>query len=252
MISVVIPSYKDPYLHKTIDSLLENSSDIEVIPVLDGYDTEIKKDNRIKPVRLKKNVGMREAINIGVSKASGRYVMRTDEHCKFGKDFDKILTKTICENWIVTPRRYKLNPETWERFGEPIDYERLIIGTSVIGKKKGPKKFHSQKYDGDGPAISEKTAMQGSCWIMPLRWWHIAIKKLEPEYGTLYQDSVEMCFKAWQAGGRLMVNKNTWYAHKARSFPRTHSYPTEEAYKTFTYTLNKWRDYYDKWIKYRL
>lgn len=38
MLSVIIPSWKDPLLQKTIDSLLENAGgEIEIIAVLDGY-----------------------------------------------------------------------------------------------------------------------------------------------------------------------------------------------------------------------
>ena len=46
MLSVIIPSYKDPLLHKTIESLLENAErEIEIIAVLDDYrpDFPIKK-----------------------------------------------------------------------------------------------------------------------------------------------------------------------------------------------------------------
>ena len=106
LVSVVIPSYKDPLLHKTIDSLLENAEgNIEIIPVLDGYwpDKQIKNNDRVKVVHLGKNSGMREAINAGVRVASGEYIMRTDEHCMFGKGYDRILTADIEDNWIVTP-----------------------------------------------------------------------------------------------------------------------------------------------------
>jgi hypothetical protein len=37
-----------------------------------------------------------------------------------------------------------------------------------------------------------------------------------------------MVFKTWKAGGKLMLNKNTWHAHKHRSFARTHNNGTEE------------------------
>jgi len=91
MLSVIIPSYKDPLLHKTIDSLLENAEgEIEIIPVLDGYwpETPIRSDPRIRIVHLGKNRGMRGAINAGVSVARGEFIMRTDEHCMFAKGFD--------------------------------------------------------------------------------------------------------------------------------------------------------------------
>ena len=52
-LSCVIPSYKDPFLHNTIDSLLDNSElgdQLEVIVVLDSYwpVKPIRQDKRIK------------------------------------------------------------------------------------------------------------------------------------------------------------------------------------------------------------
>lgn len=258
MISVIIPSYKDPLLHKTIDSLLDNAGgDIEIVVVIDGYDLEkpLRKDPRIVQLDLPENRGMREAINAGVLKAKGEYIMRTDEHCKFAKGYDRILTDIIEDNWIVTPRRYKLNPETWEHYGEPIDHEKLIIGTRMFGKRKGCKKFHAANWESRSKKradimIDEKTAMQGSCWLMPISWWRKVIKRLQSNgYGILYQDSTEMVFKTWQAGGKLMLNKNTWYAHKAKEFPRTHHYPAKKADASFTYALEQWREYYNENIK---
>ena len=79
-LSVVIPSYKDPLLHKTIDSLLENSElgdALEIVVVLDGYwpKVPIKDDKRVTIVHLGKNRGMRGAINIGVLASTGEYII---------------------------------------------------------------------------------------------------------------------------------------------------------------------------------
>ena len=98
-LSVIIPSHNDIYLHKTIDSLLENAAgEIEIIPVVDGYhhrQNRFRDDPRIKPIYHSKNKGMREAINTGVSHATGDYLMRTDEHCVFGERFDIIILDSI-------------------------------------------------------------------------------------------------------------------------------------------------------------
>jgi len=258
VISVIIPSYKDPYLHNTIDSLLTNSeAELEIVVVLDGYKPKkpIIDDPRVLIVANKENVGMREAINTGVRASHGKYIMRTDEHCKFGEGYDRILTETIESNWIVTPRRYFLNPETWECIGEPVDYEKLIIGVSMFNGKRGRLKFHGKNWSQRSKVfadvmIDEKTGMQGSCWLMHRKWWDDVIKNLQTEgYGTHYQDQADMCFKTWQAGGKLMLNKNTWYAHKAKEFPRTHHYSTDLATECFTYSLNKWRNYYERDIE---
>jgi hypothetical protein len=62
-----------------------------------------------------------------------------------------------------------------------------------------------------------------------------------------------MIFKTWKAGGKMMLNKNTWFAHKHRDFPRTHNSGTKEnpskSEEGFTYCLNLWKDYYEKEIK---
>ena len=254
-LSVIIPSWKDPLLHKTIDSLLENSEeDIEIIPVLDGYwpDITIVQDPRIKILHLGKNRGMRGAINAGVLVSSGKFIMRTDEHCSFGKGFDRILKETCAPNWIVTPRRYFLDPVKWEIMDiPPNDYNKLVTQDCGNGIYKfsgvdwrNRTKLHKRIM------IDETMAMQGSCWLMHRKWWDDVIGELQTEgYGPLYQDSHEMVFKTWKAGGKLMVNKNTWHAHKHRSFPRTHNYGTKEAAPGWAYSLSVWKDYYESEIK---
>lgn len=254
MLSIVIPSYKDPLLCKTIESLLDNAEgDIEIIPVLDGYQLKhyISRDPRVFAIPLKKNVGMRDAINMGVANAKGKYIMRTDEHCMFGKGYDRILTEEIEDNWIVTPRRYKLDTEKWEVMeGRPVDVEKLII--SPLHNKFHGVRWRKREKETKNEPLVETMAMQGSCWVMPLSHWKKVITWLDSKgYGTHYQDSIEMVFKTWQAGGKLMSNKKTWYAHRHRKFPRTHNYSNKLARASFDYGLRTWGDYYRKEIKPR-
>lgn len=248
-LSVIIPSYKDPYLLKTIDSLLQNSElgdQLEIIAVLDGYWQEIPHDPRVRVVHVGKNSGMRESINTGVKVSRGEFIMRTDEHCSFGKGYDRILTETCEPNWIVTPRRYFLDPVKWEVMDKPpVDYMDLKI--------RGGKFTGSERPGDDSQPIQESMAMQGSCWLMPRKWWDDVIGELQTEgYGPLIQDSHEMVFKTWKAGGKLMVNKNTWHAHKHRDFPRTHNNGTPETPakqdEGYAYALSVWRDYYENEI----
>jgi glycosyltransferase involved in cell wall biosynthesis len=249
MLSIVIPSYKDPLLHKTIQSLLDNATgDIEIIPVIDGYTLKepLSNDPRVHPVFLHKNGGMRNAINKGVSLARGEYLMRTDEHCIFAKGYDTVLTTNIKDNWIVVPRRYFLDVDKWEVMDiSPVDYEKLLI-------IENPRKFSAVKWKNRtktrvNKMIDETMAFQGSCWVMSKKLWDTTIKDLDSEgYGILYQDSVEMSMKVWQSGGKIMLNKNTWYAHKHRSFSRTHSYDGSLSKASFEYALKTWGDYYKK------
>jgi len=257
MLSVIIPSYKDPLLHKTIDDLLNKAEgDIEVIAVLDGYwpKQPVVTDKRVKVLHLGKNRGMRDAINAGVAISSGEYIMRVDEHQMFGKGYDVILTDSCKHHYIVTPRRYCLDTEKWQVMDDipPVDYMKLSIVNYGRGKKFAGTAWERRTIKRKHATVDETMAMQGSCWVMRRKWWDDVIGELQSEgYGTHYQDSHEMVFKTWQAGGRLMVNKNTWHAHKHRKFPRTHSYGGHLADACFKYSLDTWGEYYDKEVRPR-
>lgn len=255
MLSVIIPAYKDPLLHKTIDSLLDNAEgEIEVIPVLDGYwpETAIRADERIRILHLGANHGMRGAINAGVSIARGQFIMRSDQHCTFAKGYDKVLTTTCEPNWIVTSTRYFLDPVKWEVMDiPPVNYEKLVIQE---GRKFSGRPWRERDQERKDIMIDETMAMQGSMWLMPHSWWDKAIGKLQTEgYGQMYQDSHEMIFKTWQKGGKMMLNKNTWFAHKHRSFTAGRHEGTKEnsslRNESGLYALNVWRDYYEREVR---
>lgn len=257
ILSVIIPSYKDPLLFKTIRSLLDNSelgNQLEIIAVFDGYYPSsdlIIEDPRVKYVHLGKNRGMRGAINAGMNIAKGEFVARLDEHCSFAKGFDKILTDTCEPNWIVTPTRYFLDPIKWKRMNiPPVNFAKLVIK----GGKFTAENWKERDEEMKDIMIAETMGCQGSFWVMPRKLWEDVIGELQVEgYGHLIQDSHEVIFKIWKMGGKCMLNKNTWYAHKHRSFARTHNNGApdnpancQDGYK---YALEVWEDYYLNEIK---
>ena len=258
-LSCIIPDYKDPYLIKTIQSLLVNSKlgdALEVIAVMDGYypTFELIQDPRVRYIHLGKNRGMRGAINAGVRVARGEFLMRTDEHCTFEYGFDKKMTDVCKPNWIMTAKRYFLDPVKWEIMDlPPIGCEKLVIQGGVkFAGQRWPER--DEKYK-DRPLV-ETMAMQGSCWVMPHKWWNDVIGELQTEgYGPLIQDSHEMVFKTWKKGGRLILNKDTFFAHKHRSFARTHNNGTQENPANcdagYKYAISVWGDYYNKVIRPR-
>jgi len=255
-LSVIIPAYRDPLMVKTVGSLLANSElgdELEIVVVLDGFwpTFEIIQDPRVRYVHLGRNRGMRGAINAGVSMAQGEFIMRTDEHCMFCKGYDRILTKVCRPNWIMTGMQYFLDPVKWEVMDiPPVGHQKLVI--------QGGKKFAGQRWiemdeKNKDRTNSETMAMQGSVWLQPRAWWDKVIGELDTEhYGPLYGDSHEMVFKTWQAGGALVLNKKMWFAHKHRSFPRTHNDGTPEnpadKMRGWAYSLDLWGEYYQKTI----
>jgi glycosyltransferase involved in cell wall biosynthesis len=257
-LSVVIPSYRDPLMVKTVDSLLTSSElgdQLEIVSVIDGYIPEFKliEDPRVRYVFLGKNRGMRGAINAGVAISRGEFIMRTDEHCLFSKGFDRIMTESCKSNWIMTAKRYFLDPKKWEVMQDqpPVEHEKLVIQGGV---KFAGQRWPSRDKQMAKRKLTETMAMQGSCWVMPRKWWDDVIGELQTEgYGPLIQDSHEMQFLTWKAGGHLILNKGTWFAHKHRSFSRTHNNGTKENPANcdagYKYALEVWRDYYENEVR---
>ncbi len=252
VLSVVIPSYKDPLLNKTVDSLLKNSrlgEEMEIVVVLDGYTPPepMLDDSRVSVFKIEKNKGMRNAINAGVAVSKGKYIMKTDEHCMFGEGFDVKLLADIEDDWVVIPRRYKLDVDKWiicEDDKEPIDYEKLIINRT---DKIGGMPWTSRTVERKHILMDEDLVFQGSCWVMSRKHFDWLGGLSEVGYGTFAQEPIEIALKTWLGGGKVMVNKKTWYAHKHRKFGRIAKPDSAEVEAGNIYSRDFWLN--NKWDK---
>lgn len=271
MTSVIIPSRVDQYLQKTIDDLLAKAeAEIEVIVVLDGYwpNPPLTADKRVKVVHhgtIHNNPGMRASINAGMALAEGDYVMKIDEHCMVDQGFDVKLAADCADNWIVVPRRYRLDAEAWDLTSNtegdkrpPIDYMYIaypyerpydrrcgLYGGGIDARRTEERK---------DILIDETMSMQGSFYFTKRAYW----QQLFPEgmddinYGTFNHEAQEIHFKAQLSGGKLMVNKKTWYAHYHKGRKGKGYGFSREQYKRHEQEKEKARRYaIDYWLKQR-
>jgi glycosyltransferase involved in cell wall biosynthesis len=237
MLSIVIPSYLDKDLQKTIDDLRYKArGEIEILAVLDGYDDEI---TGAQVIRNEKRLGMRGAINRGVAESHGDYILKCDSHCMFDEGYDLKLLSHIEDNWIVVPRRYKLNTDSWVLYDDPpIDYEKLVINRPdrICGVE-----WKSRARERKDVLLDETMVFQGSCYVLSRKHWNWLGGLSEFGYGTFTQEPIEICLKTWLGGGRVMVNKSTWYAHKHRQHGRTYTFSTtKEIEPGNTYSRDFW------------
>ncbi len=207
------------------------------------------------------NYGMRESINRGVRISRGKYIMKTDEHCLFDKGFDTKLIADCEKDWVVVPRRKRLDADAWKiiedgradidymsiaySYATPYDRRSGLYG-GVIDKQRTEERKNI--------LIDETFSMQGSCWFMRRKYWDQIIGRLEDEhYGKFNHEAQELHFKVQLSGGKLMVNKKTFYAHmhkgargKGYNFSneqyREHERDKERArrYCMNFWLLNKW------------
>ncbi len=224
MLSVIIPSYKDALLGKTVDSLLENAeAPVEVLVVLDGYrlGAPLREDARVRVIGLDQHRGMRAAINAGLAEAKGDFVMKIDEHCLVGKGYDRVMAESCAHDWLVIPRRYALDVEGWRRNeAKPVqDYHYLSFprqdnfghGMAIGEWGSRTDERRDPKYD-----VDDTMTFQGSCWFANRGYFmgHVGLLDDRAEaYGTFVQEAQEIGLKYWLGGGEVKVNKKTWYAH---------------------------------------
>ena len=223
MVSAIIPVYKEPYLNKTIQSLLDNAGgEIEIIPVFDGVEPEeqLIDDPRVKPVFVEHR-GMRAAINAGIFVAEGEWIMKTDAHCAFAEGWDTQLVLGSQPDWLMVPRRYSLAEETWDRAeGRPmVDYHFLSFPGDTT--RSAPEYGYSfqvmNTVDRKDKFIDDVMCFQGSCWFADKSYFMEHIFPLDDlHYGTFAQEQQEIGLKYWLGGGAVKVNKNTWYAHLSK------------------------------------
>jgi glycosyltransferase involved in cell wall biosynthesis len=231
-LSVIIPSRNCQFTSRTVQDIIQKATgDIEVIVMLDGYwaNPPIKDAKNVTVVHLGKSKGMRENINAAVRIAKGDYIMKSDDHCMFGESFDEILQADCEENWISIPSRYSMDPIKWERTRGPVDYQYLTFpyynddtyGTGFHGKKwRGELGteggFWHREKERKHIKIDDIIVFQGSCWFMPKQHFY-NIDCMDAKNYKFHQESIELAFKTWLSGGRVIRNKNTWYAHMHKS-----------------------------------
>jgi hypothetical protein len=64
--------------------------------------------------------------------------------------------------------------------------------------------------------IDDTMTLQGSCWFAEKDYFmkHVGYLDDSPEtYSTFAGDQLELGLKYWLGGGKVKVNKKTWYAH---------------------------------------
>ena len=172
---------------------------------------------------------MRAAINAAAQIGKGEYLMKVDAHCSFASGFDEALTADCDDDWLVVPKRFSLDAENWmvKRDKPSVDYEYLHYPAIDENNQLG---LHGRAWDERKKQrrtfqLDEDMSFQGSCWMMPMCYFHRLIGRMDEEnYGMFIGEPQELGLKVWLSGGKVMVNKKTWYAHlwKGEGYRRLH------------------------------
>lgn len=248
-VSIIIPARNERFLPQTVDDIFAKAAgDIEIIVVLDGYWPDPILEDRPNLILIHRGAaqGMRPAINSAAAISKGEYLMKCDAHCMFAEGFDETLQADCDDNWVVVPRRKRLDAENWciQDVGKPdIDYNYLSYpdnpadfgGPGLNGRIWTQKALErtDPKYD-----VDEEIAFQGSCWFMPRDYFHYLELMDTESFGPFWNEAQELAFKSWLSSGKVMRNKKVWYAHlhKGKKYGRGYHLDRGWAKTGATYT----------------
>ena len=258
-VSIIIPSRAETYevtpgmtvLQRMIqDIYMQATGEFEVIVAFDGPPHQRLPDYpNLRRLDLPESIGLKPCVNKMVEMATGKYIYKSDSHCSFGKGFDEILQADMEPNWIVTPRFYVLDAERWQWQDERhYDYFKLCCPLT------DPRGFRFQaaghwpertKERENGPAIDETMQIHGSGWFLEKRYFQECLGGMSSiGYDTFGMEPPELCLKTWLGpwDGRVMVNKNTWYAHmhKGGQRPRNYHLSKSRINNSYSWTANYW------------
>jgi len=259
LLSILIPARNERFLVNTVNDLLQHATgEIEVIVTLDGYwpDPPLPDDKRVRIIHFGAARGMRAGINAAAGVARGKYLMKCDAHTSWQEGFDEVLTSEIEDNWIVIPRRDRLDAEIWGKHPDekrpPIDYHYLSCpitnkdGYSMHGAMDNTRarERSASEYD-----IDETMSFQGSAWVMSRKHWDWLGGMPEEFYGSFSQEPQQIGMKTWLGGGKIMVNKKTTYGHlfKGKKYGRMYSVNSAEIKKGHYASARYWMS--DTWEK---
>ncbi len=244
-LSVVIASRNEEFLARTVEDILNKKrGNTEVIVILDGKwaSPPIVDHPNVTLVYHAVSIGQRQAVNEGVKLSKAKYIMKLDAHCILDEGFDVKLMADCRYDWTVIPRMYNLHAFDWvctnckeRKYQGPTPKKCDKCGGKMIREMIWKPRWHKRsdfmRFDsnlkfqywgalGKRPEsqgeIAETMSFVGACFFMNRkRYWDLGGS--EEKWGSWGQQGTEWACKSWLSGGKVMVNKKTWFSHLFRT-----------------------------------
>lgn len=277
-LSVIIPSRNEEFLINTVEDILKNKrGNTEIIVGMDGESpfNKLNQHPDLITVKYSESIGQRAITNRCAKLSKAKYIMKVDAHCAFDEGFDvKMLQgfKETGDNVAFAPLMRNLWVYDWKCYkcGKREYQDRVnicpVCGTTMKKKmlwiaKTNPQstaycfdpqphfQYHGEQKSKQVGDFGETMSLQGSCFMCSReKYWELNI--CDEEFGSWGSQGIEVACKFWLSGGRVLVNKRTWYAHCFRTKPNF-SFPYTLSGRQVWNARKKARDYFfnSKWPK---
>jgi len=242
-LSIIIPSRNELFLKNTIEDVLSHTKgDTEVVAILDGQwaDPPIEDHPKVTLIHHSVSIGQRAACNEGVRLSQAKYVMKVDAHCSFDDGFDVKLMADMQDDWTIAPTMKNLHAFDWVCEDGHRRYQGPSGVCSQCGKpttmdvvweaKRSPNSVsycfdstphfqyngeYSKRPEGQGD-LTESMSLQGSCFMMT-REKYLELNVCDESFGSWGSQGIEVSFRTWASGGRVIISHKTFYAHLFRT-----------------------------------
>jgi glycosyltransferase involved in cell wall biosynthesis len=274
-LSIIIPARNEMFLARTVQDILSNiEGDTEIIVALDGVpaDPPIPQDPRVKVIEFPESIGQRRATNEAVKLSTAKYIMKCDAHCAFDKGFDVKMMAEMHDDWTLVPTMRNLHVFDWvcpdghRRYQGPSgvctecgkETTRDIVWIAKNNPQSNAYRFDTDMHfqywpelaDKEQGQVTETMSLQGSCFMLTReKYWELDI--CSEYFSSWGQQGVEVACKTWLSGGKVMVNRNTWYAHMFRTQGGDFSFPYENPGRAVVENRKKSKELFakDNWDK---
>jgi glycosyltransferase involved in cell wall biosynthesis len=258
-LSFIIPSRHEEFLSGTVERILQNiRGNSEVIVILDGVwsDPPLIPDERLTVIYYPESIGQRAACNQGVKLSRAKYVAKIDAHCTIDEGFDVkmldafketgdnvVMTATMRNLWMYDWKCGKCGLRVYQdkesicppnkRHSESVQMYKKMLWIAKTNPQSTAFCFDPEphfQYDGGQKRrqvgdIVESMSLQGS-FFMTSREKYLELDICNEDFGSWGSSGIEISCKFWLSGGRVLVNRKTWYAHMFRTKP-LFSFPYE-------------------------
>lgn len=263
-LSVLIAARNEEFLSRTVKGVLKNKqANTEVIVIADGNwpDPPLKDHPDVTLVYHPVSIGQRAAVNEAARLSNAKFIMKLDAHCILDEGFDVKLMKDCKYDWTVIPRMYNLYAFDWKCpkcgikwYQSPIPnhckikngrednpdcdntegFQRIMVWKPRWNRRTDFMRFDSnlhfqywgalgRRLESQGD-IADTMSCLGACWFLHRkRYWDL--DGMDEKHGSWGQMGTEVACKAWLSGGRLVVNKKTWFSHMFRTQGGTFGFP---------------------------
>jgi glycosyltransferase involved in cell wall biosynthesis len=255
-LSILIPARNEMWLARTVEDILAHKrANTEIIIGLDGEwaDPPIADHPDVHIIHHAVSVGQRAITNECARLSRAKYVMKADAHCAFDEGFDAkmlqafeevgdevTMAPTMRNLWAFDWVCPKCGKRTYQDTtpvcckdrqgleGEGCDNTTGFTRVIVWEAKNNPQstafcfdtglhfqydKPRQKQQKGD---LVESMSLQGSAFMLTRkRYWDLNI--CDEGHGSWGQQGTEVALASWLSGGRVLINRRTFYGHMFRT-----------------------------------